>query len=564
MNIPVTAGRPGVGDGLASPRKHWLIVGGAMAGGLRESLDLTPSGAPRVYMRCQGVRTWRDGKDIRLLDGVMLDSGLAPVATRSRLDPTGDGHGNFAYLEVSAADGAVTCFADACESRNVFYRITHDLFVIGSDVATVAHADGNPRPDEASMFAFLRHGLNNVNERTFFKDVSKLKAGTRLDIRQADGHVQASTTRYYRPLLGDRVMAREDALDAMEDHLRGFMTATRAAEPQQMAYLNSSVDTQLPYLLAERMGLAGPSVTPSFDYDGYDDFARVSAIRDIGPDNHALTFHVDALSRLPAVIAKVGQPINGLASIATAGMYAFAGGHNADALISGVGYYLWAPISAAALQLISSRPEAAYTGSGDVLPPSDFLSEDFSAKMADRPVRYFDVQQNGASPLKRHILDTVFVKRTPHVAFDHAAAANAEGVEFLSPFMDRGALELCLSLADACLAGNAAEPHSMLPALYDKLGGAPLPDEYIMHAPQREIVRGPYRQAIYDLLDDSTLADDGYIDAVKLKSQYNAYLAQADLGNSFFIWKFIVTETWYRLFFKNRHTDLRPQQTDTP
>jgi hypothetical protein len=51
---------------------------------------------------------------------------------------------------------------------------------------------------------------------------------------------------------------------------------------------------------------------------------------------------------------------------------------------------------------------------------------------------------------------------------------------------------------------------------------------------------------------DSALARDGWVDAGALLRQYDDYCASPELGNSFFIWKFVTLELWYRRFLSPR------------
>jgi hypothetical protein len=50
------------------------------------------------------------------------------------------------------------------------------------------------------------------------------------------------------------------------------------------------------------------------------------------------------------------------------------------------------------------------------------------------------------------------------------------------------------------------------------------------------------------MMDASTLAAAGYVDTAALQRQFDDYCRDPELGNSFFAWKFIVLEIWYRAF----------------
>jgi len=57
-----------------------------------------------------------------------------------------------------------------------------------------------------------------------------------------------------------------------------------------------------------------------------------------------------------------------------------------------------------------------------------------------------------------------------------------------------------------------------------------------------------WRRPIEEMIQDSVLAARGYILKDALLSQFQAYVDSPALGNSFFIWKFVNLELWYRRF----------------
>ena len=56
------------------------------------------------------------------------------------------------------------------------------------------------------------------------------------------------------------------------------------------------------------------------------------------------------------------------------------------------------------------------------------------------------------------------------------------------------------------------------------------------------------RPEIEELIADAALAADGFVDKEALQRQYSEYCESSELGNSFFIWKFVNIELWYRSF----------------
>jgi len=70
-----------------------------------------------------------------------------------------------------------------------------------------------------------------------------------------------------------------------------------------------------------------------------------------------------------------------------------------------------------------------------------------------------------------------------------------------------------------------------------------------MPTPQREWLKYELDDEVRALIDQSILHERGYIDKSALSRLYEDYIAQTELGNSFFIWKFMNMEYLFRAFF---------------
>ena len=73
----------------------------------------------------------------------------------------------------------------------------------------------------------------------------------------------------------------------------------------------------------------------------------------------------------------------------------------------------------------------------------------------------------------------------------------------------------------------------------------------IANSLENEQLKQNLKDDIVDMINHSVLEKDCIINAKKLKQDYLAYCTSKNLGNSFFIWKFITLELWYRKFIIN-------------
>lgn len=510
----------------------------------------------QVWLVGTPSQRWTDPQGgVNLLDGFMMDSAHRPLPHTDRLDPVATGYGNFVYVRIDPTTGMVEAFADACESRNLFYTLSDGRLFLANDLPLLLDLTGDRRVDDHSLFGYLKFGYLNVNRRTLFAGISKLKACERLQA-QLD-QPTPKLGHYWKPAIGGVRLSRTDAIDAVESNIAAFFKGALPLARRPLTTLTCGTDSNLFYYILEKHLRRLPSLTHAFEDPNYDEFRLIEQARKVGPDNLKIVSHDDVLAFLSEAIGAIGLPINGLASMGEWKVYRQARNMGADALITGAGDYIWVPATQAKMDEILASQGLAYAGDGTVLAPTDYLDAGFHAHHCGTPFSFYSLDIDTGSALKQHLLDQVFVKRTPHIAADHSALGNAFGLECLQPFVEKRTVEFCLGLDDDCLFFDD-QPKSLLVTLLKRFHGGAFPKGLKMNTPQRELLRGLFRPAVTQMINESRLAQAGYIDKTRLGALYSAYISQADLGNSYFIWKFVVCEIWYRLMILGEKTDLYP------
>ena len=511
----------------------------------------------RVWLIGKLTSRWVSEDGVQhLLDGFMLDGGMHPVASSGVPDPSVEGYGNFAYLRLNAKSSTLEVYADACESRNVFYWNKNDVWILSNDMPLLLELAGERVVDEQSLFGYLECGYLNINRRTLFRGVSKLKACERLELRFGGDTVRMGLNQYWRPQINVFRLSREEAVETVEANLAGFLKAAVSLMQRPLTTLTCGTDSNLFYYLLEKYVGRLRSLTHAFDHPAYDEYRLLEQLRLLTAENMKIVSYDDVMAFLSDAIGAIGMPINGLASMGEFKVYRQAANLGADALITGAGDYIWVSATQAKIDEILAADCQMHAGDGTVLARTDYFTDDFRSAHTALDIPFYSLGIATTSRLKQHLLDQVFVKRTPHIAFDHSALGNAFGLECLQPFVERKTIEFCLGLADDCLFFND-QPKSLLVTLLARFNASPFP-RLKMNTPQRELIRGLFRPAIEDLIMGSRLASAGYLDSAKLLKLFRHYLDQPELGNSYFVWKFIVTEIWYRLFIGGEKADLVP------
>ena len=128
----------------------------------------------------------------------------------------------------------------------------------------------------------------------------------------------------------------------------------------------------------------------------------------------------------------------------------------------------------------------------------------------------------------------------------------ASSVEIRVPYLDHVLVE-CMARLDP----KQMFYKGLTKAPLRQLGERLLPSEFLSQpklyvaTPQREWLKKDLRQHVEDLLDPgAALVDSGIVDLETLRRDYRAYIHDDELGNSFFIWKYIAMEYLFQGFFR--------------
>jgi len=143
----------------------------------------------------------------------------------------------------------------------------------------------------------------------------------------------------------------------------------------------------------------------------------------------------------------------------------------------------------------------------------------------------------------------LFFFKIPKLLRFQDRASMAWSVEVRVPYLDHVLLEELAQVPSRVLLACGLTK-SLLRQITARLEAPVEQPKLYVATPQREWLKSSLRAECTALIYDSTLAEAGYIDRRTLLEQYDRYAASPELGNSFFLWKFINLEFWYRRFIR--------------
>ena len=176
---------------------------------------------------------------------------------------------------------------------------------------------------------------------------------------------------------------------------------------------------------------------------------------------------------------------------------------------------------------------------------SDYLTADFCNDVAYEPESLPSPFQD---PVKNVMYRDLMCLKIPKLLRFQDKCAMAWGVEVRVPYLDHLLLEKLYRVPSGVLLSGGITKALLRQLAKRYLPGLPVEPKQYVATPQREWIKSTMRPEIEELIADAALAADGFVDKEALQRQYSEYCESSELGNSFFIWKFVNIELWYRSF----------------
>ena len=491
--------------------------------------------------------------------------------------------GMFAFGLWDAQRQRLFCATDRFSIKPLYYYADGRRLIFSSEAKPIARCGVSLRPNARLLHDYLALGLLDHEEETLFEGITQLRPGTCLTYQ--DGRL--AVRRYWDldddeselGADGDTAEVEQRLLDAVKLHLRGDVEVGLS--------LSSGLDSQV---LKALMLKTAPGSKPlrcftySFPGTPYDEHARNGAFaEDERCRTHAVELEPQAmLEGLGDLIRVMEGPVGGLGIYgywrnaklaADHGIKVLLDGQGADETFAGYRYYydqqlrqLWergdrnrALEEFRQVGRAEGRQEqpfeswlAAQPSSALVMAPdsteltSSYVDPEFAASV---PARTHEFPAPFSCAVKNIMYRDLFYLKIPKLLRFQDRCAMAWGVEVRVPYLDHLLVERLYAVPTAQLlrCGSTKALLRAIAARYLPKERLRAPKLYVA-APQREWVKTALRRPIERMIQESVLAEQGYIVKTLLWRQFQDYTESPALGNSFFIWKFINLELWYRTF----------------
>ena len=498
--------------------------------------------------------------------------------------------GMFAFGIWDENEQKLFCAVDRFSIKPLYYHQDEKGFTFGSEVRALSASGVNLRPDDKTIHDYLAHGILSHDERTFFEGIRYLCPGHKLVHKNGE----TSVSRYWDLQLRESPgKTYEECLDIAEEAILDSVRMHLRSDVGYGLSLSSGLDSNFLRCVVSQVGnLKRPLDCFSYCFRGtpYDECVGFDS------DSSGVNYHKTNItpsmlqSRMEDAIRVMEGPLGGLGIFAfwlnmqTArehGAKVILSGQGTDELFHGYNYFYELKIrqfhddgqtdkveeelalfnehhntdvkygSEAFNRMVrqedTSTPRAS---DGSYMNQAGFVRKGFASAFgpwtAPGQDRYRDL-------VKSQVYNDInYVKMPKLLVFQDKTAMDCS-VEVRVPMLDHVLYETLFSIPTEYHLNNGSTKQLLraIARRYDDPANRNSwePIKKYMPTPQREWIKYEVDEYIRLLIKTSVLHDRGYIDKGRLMNIYEAYVASNELGNSFFIWKFMNLELMFRVFF---------------
>ena len=495
--------------------------------------------------------------------------------------------GMFAFGLWDAKEQKLFCATDRFSIKPLYYVKDNNRFLFSSEIKPMLAAGVKPEPCGQAIYDFLAFGFLDHGKETFFEGVYQLRPAQYLVLRDGSLNIgQYWDIKESSPRTGTEKEITEELSQKLEEAVKYHMVS----DVEVALSLSSGIDSNFLRGTLEGFGERFKCFTYAFVDTVYDESALARATIDKGKCDFYATEVTpkDFFPQYSEFIRVMEEPASGLGmygywlnvqTVHNKGIKVLLDGQGADEAFGGYKHYCYHRMAdllrEKRFEELEKEVEAFNRVHGESLKfPSDdfeeflrkktvmssmkaadgtdmasaFLGTGFTERFASREIV---PQKKWEESLRNAMYNDLFSFKIPKLLRFQDKAAMAWSVESRVPFLDHTLVEYAFSLPSQYMVKDGIGKYLFrrIAEKYMKKSLAQAPKLY-MNTPQREWIKGELSSAIKEMMGDSVLAKEGYIDESSLEKEFDAYLSQKELGNSFFVWKFLSLELWYRNFIK--------------
>lgn len=491
-------------------------------------------------------------------------------------------NGIFAFAIYDKAGDKIILCRDRLGVKPLYYLIEAGYLIFASEAKAILKL--YPQAVNLhSVYEYLEYGELCQGEKTFFESVYSLPPAHIMEYSL--GLKKGALKRYWDVPVEKKNMPEGEFLERVFCLLKDSMRLNMVSDVEVAISLSSGIDSASIFHLAKSYSGRLKAFTFGFKEAVYDEVSRVKASGMLFEVEHYPVTMVknDLFKLLEEAIYYFETPLGGLGTLSSynmmktvrsKGIKVILSGEGSDEVFGGYRYYYPAffkdlehdknllsaelveynkrhscdiqPFSQEYTKLLSALDDRrVYAPDGTAAPGSyttDSLKSIYGTARPCEPAPRFD------SHLKNIMYKDLARKKLPKLLHFQDASGMASGVEARVPFLDHRLVELVYSCSGNFIIKNGEGKYLVKKILRDKFGYVDKKaTKHYVATPQREWLKC---KDIYDSAMENVkygeLAKRGLINVVKFQEDYSRYAQSGELGNSYFIWKVLELEYFFK------------------
>lgn len=467
-------------------------------------------------------------------------------------------NGMFAFAIWDKKEKRLFCARDRLGEKPFFYSLEGGTFRFSSEIKGLRALGVDRSPNEKTIFDYLRYGLYDHSEETFFSDIKRLPAGHCLVWKNDKTELHP-----YWSLKDAPIYTSRGGAASVEERFREILSdaiATRFRSDVSVGLnLSSGLDSNaLLYFSKKILGEDVHSFSFCYDETDFNECARIQ--RHITPEQrkywHTEIVKPNSLLEDVRRMNRVqGEPFGGIPTLAHDHLFRMAKEHDTTVILEGQGgdeilggyeYYRLeyekdkkrAPLaqraSPALLSQDSSRIFEKHILSGDFLNAHGTGEVSFEAPFS--------------SHLQNAQYRDIVHAKLPRVLRFHDHMSMAYGRELRLPFLDYRLVEFCFSLPAQYKIDDTSQKVLIRSAMKEYLPEAVKETEKkTFSGVQNRWFRHYYQKEILELLNSDSFKKRPYWNHGALMKKVDSFLGGVG-DNSFFLWQCVNLELWFKEF----------------
>ncbi len=489
-------------------------------------------------------------------------------------------NGIFAFAIYDNVQKCVLLYRDRFGIKPLHYINTQSGFAFSSEIKPLLQLI-RPEYDRTVIFDYLEYGRLAHDQRTFFRGVCSLKPAHYMKYDFEKGSI--STVRYW-DIKDDNSLSNlsnEQIVERTYTELQKAIRLNMVSDVEVAVSLSSGADSTLILRLAQQQTAQIKAFTFGFEEDAYDEVSRIKDQDSLkGIELHPVYLRPgQMLELLKQAVYYFETPLGGLGTLSAynmmkevrrKGIKVMLAGEGADEIFGGYQYYFPAYFKDleydnellyrevedyAKAHGIKMKPFCqAYNeliktvNSKTVLAPDGTGSSNSHASSDLRAEFKQDALVSGPAIFKSCLICEMYrdltEKKLPKLLHFQDRAGMAGGIETRVPYLDHNLVEFIYALGNRCKIYRGQSKYllkAVLKRYFDYT--EPKKTKHYVATPQREWLKTTsLAKEILETLRFGWLVEEGLIDFKLFERDYNAYISQPELGNSFFVWKLINLE----------------------